>query len=117
MKFIRLLYIIFLIANLCVFGYLYFSKTSHVTLENQFGTFSISSKGYQTASGKSVSGYGLCHCNEDISDMNVELDKDNMSRFRSYITENKYTVLSHSLDEIAEGLGERDYTGYQKQSS
>lgn len=117
MKFIRLLFIIFLIANLCLFGYLYFSKTSHVTLENQFGTFSISCKGYQTASGKSVSGFGLCHCNEEISDMNVELNKDNISQFKSYLTENKYTILSQNLDEIEESLDKRDYKAYQSHIS
>lgn len=117
MKFIRLLFIMFLITNLCLFGYLYFSKTSQVTLENQFGTFSISCKGYQTASGKSVSGFGLCHCNNDISEMNVELNKDNISQFKSYLTENKYTILLQNFDEIEKSLNKRDYEEYHNHIS
>jgi len=117
MKKVILIFTVFLTVGLCLISYLYFSKTSQVTLENQFGTFSISCKGYQTASGKSVSGFGLCHCNNDISEMNVELNKDNISQFKSYLTENKYTILLQNFDEIEKSLNKRDYEEYQNHIS
>lgn len=117
MKKVILIFTVFLTVGLCLISYLYFSKTSQVTLENQFGTFSISCKGYQTASGKSVSGFGLCHCNNDISEMNVELNKGNISQFKSYLTENKYTILVQNFDEIEKSLNKRDYEEYQNHIS
>ena len=117
MKRITVVFPIFLTVGLCLISYLYFSKSSHITVEDKFGVFSLSCRGFEKASGKSVSGFGLCHCNNDISEMNVELNKDNISQFKSYLTENKYTILLQNFDEIEKSLNKRDYEEYQNHIS
>ncbi len=97
-----------------IFGYLYFGKTSSVNLENQFGTFSITCRGFEAASGKFFNGFGICFCDKDISSMKANLNTVNINKYKAYLKEKNHSKLLENILTIEKSLALNDLALYKK---
>lgn len=117
MKLTRILLVLFLIlisVSLCLFGCLYFTKTSTVNIENQFGKFSITCPGYELASGKSIAGFGICSCSENISNMEGNLNTVLLNKYKSYLEKRQQSKLVENILTIEKSLQLNDLELYRK---
>lgn len=111
----RKVYIYISIIFACgIFGYLYYGKTSNVNLENQFGSFSIICRGFETASGSFINNFGVCFCDKDISSMKASLDTVNINRYKVYLKEKKHSKLLENILTIEKSLELNDLELYKK---
>ncbi len=97
-----------------IFGYLYFSKTSRVNLENQFGTFSITCHGFEAVSGNFINNFGVCFCDKDISSMKASLDTLKINKYKVFLKEKKHSKLLENVLTIEKSLQQNDLALYKK---
>lgn len=107
-----LVLIIIPIGTILFFSVLFLRKSTTITLEDKFGTFSLDCRGYETGRGVGGYGFSVAYCNNKIKEMSNIVNYDEIGKFNLYLENKGLFNIANKVSEIEQILKTNDTKKY-----